>query len=649
MKYPNDTSRPCAENPRGMLFLRAFPLVAGVVLFFSLAPVGVALDVGPSPPSPAEVLEQSAGGPAEMIRVISSLEPAIAEIPDKNTLYGYLLTLPELRRLAERYDFHSFGTSPVDPLAARLTRAAAKWINLLEDNQEVIDVFLRFANDQTRYSVGEEQTAHVIVEKDVAKLLKWNKKARAALLTLRGMKAQVYVTESYERIQGVVVAQVFGQMMTLGAAQVEELIANLDSRSAVDELIGKTATILAAAKTDVEINRLLEIAVGLNKQAVVLNVGGNRVVADAISGPAASFCAEILVRIASMGIVPDLTFARRIPDALGAIQAATVAGRIAGLKFALIQESQAAFFFDLVNALIARCEALGLRQEAAALAPAIAQLTPLLVFSPAAFEGTYDARIGSQSGKLTLLESGNGELMLAFNVDAAEVRHDAEPAGSTGARIISFSIFSITFNKERKTFEGAYRTPRGSLFTFGGSSNTLVQFSLRSAGGKSVISGRVSTGGGTWSNFEGVRVEVPAAPGPDAEVVAEPAGTYRCVSEDTVCALDMVNLSPFISGNLMIDDRYLTLQLPYGFYDTKRKLLFLNTTELGSGMFAQLRGWFTQGGKYFHASYVVGGIGNARELKMERVDDTSSSHQASRGARAGGMLRLARDTSRGQF
>ena len=619
---PIVTSRPCGEIPRLSLL---FALALAFAVAFMCDGV-LASDAAPAPPTPGEVLTQSADGPAEMIRVISSLEPAIAEIPDKNTLYGYLLTLPELRRLAESYDFQSFGTSPVDPLAARLTRAAAKWINLLEDNQEVIDVFLRFGNDQTRYSVGEEQTAHVIVEKDVAKLLIWNKKARAALLTLRGMKTQVYVTESYERIQGVVVAQVFGQMMTLSAAQVQELISNLDSRSAVDELIGKTATILVAAKTDAEINRLLEIAVGLNKQAGVLNNAGNKVIADAISGPAANFCAEIIVRVASMGLVPDLAFATRIPEALGAIQTATVAGRVAGLKFALIQEAQAAFFFDLVNALVARCEALGLRQESAALAPAVSQLTPLLVFSPAAFEGTYDAKVGSQAGKLTLLESGNGELMLAFNVDAAEVRHDSEPAGSTGARIISFSIFSITFNKARKTFEGAYRTPRGSLFTFGGSSNTLVQFSLRSAGGKSLISGRVSTGGGTWSNFEGVRVEVPPAPAADADVVAEPSGTYRCFEVDTVCALDMVNVSPFISGNLMIDDRYLTMQLPYGFYDSKRKMLFMNTTELGSGMFVQLRGWFTQGGKYFHASYVVGGIGKARELKMERVNETGSSN-----------------------
>lgn len=621
MKYPNDTSPPCGDRG-GTLRRRGAWLHFVAAVFITLSPRAGAKASDYAPPTPDEVLEQSAAGPAEMIQVISRLEPAIAEIPDKQVLYEYLLTLPELRRLSDSFDFQAFGTSPVDPLAARLTRAAAKWINLLDDTQEVIDVFLRFASDQIRYSAGEEQTAHVIVEKDAAKLLAWNQKARAALVTLRQTKTQVYVTESYERIQGVVVAQVFAQMMTLTATQVGDLIANLDSRVAVDELLGKTATLLSTAKTDAEVNRLLEIAVGLNKQAGQVE---NKVVADAIAGPAAQFCAEILVRIASIGLVPDLAFARRIPEALGGIQAATIAGRIAGLKLSLIKESQAEFFFELVNALIARCEVLGLRQEAAALAPAIAQLTPLLVFSPAAFEGTYDARVGSQDGKLTLLDSGNGELMLAFNVDAAAVRHDAEPEGSTGARIISFSIFSISFNKARRIFEGAYRTPKGSIYPFGGTSNMLVQFALRVVDGKSVIAGRVSTGGGTWSKFEGIRVETPVGPPPEAELVAEPAGTYRCVSGARICALDMVNLNPFISGNLMIDDRYLTVQLPYGFYDTRRRMLFMNTTELGSGMFVQLRGWFSQGGKYFHAFYVVGGIGKARELKLERVDESATS------------------------
>jgi hypothetical protein len=619
MKYPNDTSPPCGDRSRTWLHL-----VAAIMMAWSgcALAMDIAQPMSSTPPTPEEILAQAAIGPAEMIQVISRLEPSIAEIPDKKSLYAYLMTLPELRRLSNEFDFQAFGTSPVDPLASRLTRAAAKWINLLEDHQDVIDVFLGFASDQIRYSVGEEQTAYVIVEKDPVKLLVWNQKARAALTTLRQTKTQVYVTESYERIQGVVVAQVFAQMMTLTASQVGDLITNLDSRAAVDELLGKTATLLSTAKTDAEINRLLEIAVGLNRQA---NQVGNKVVADAIAGPAAQFCAEILVRITSIGVVPDLAFARRIPDALGAIQAATIAGRVAALKLSLIQEPQAEFFFELVTALIARCEALGLRQEAAALAPATGQLTPMLVFSPAAFEGTYNARVGSQEGKLTLLDSGNGELMLAFNVDAAAVRHDAEPEGSTGARIVSFSIFSISFNKARRTFEGAYRTPKGSIYPFGGTSNMLVQFALRVVDGKSVIAGRVSTGGGTWSKFEGVRVETPANPPPEAEVIAEPAGTYRCVSGARTCALDMVNMNPFISGNLMIDDRYLIIQLPYGFYDTRRRMLFMNTTELGSGMFVQLRGWFSQGGKYFHASYVVGGIGKARQLKLEKVDESTDS------------------------
>jgi hypothetical protein len=43
----------------------------------------------------------------------------------------------------------------------------------------------------------------------------------------------------------------------------------------------------------------------------------------------------------------------------------------------------------------------------------------------------------------------------------------------------------------------------------------------------------------------------------------------------------------------------LRMQLPYGFYDSKRKMLFMNTTELGSSLFVQLRGWFLGRRKYF--------------------------------------------------
>ncbi|MEY4632183.1 MAG: hypothetical protein RIQ81_2303 [Pseudomonadota bacterium] len=577
----------------------------------------------PALPPPAEVLAQAALGPADMIRIISIVDPAIAEIPDKQTLYGYLLTLPELRRLASSYDFDSFGGSPVDPFAARITRAAAKWIDLFEDSEEVINVFLKFASDQIRYSAGEEQTARVIVESDIEKLLVWQKKARLALLTLREVKAQVYVTESYESVQGIVVARIFGGSSSLDSRQVDDLLSNLDSRAAVESLLEKTAALLSSAASVPEFNRLLEIAVGLNKQAGRVE---DRVVADAISGPASLFCVEILVRIASIGLVPDLSFADRIPESLNGIQATNVAGRVAGLKVALIKEEQAEFFFDLVNGLITRCEALGLRQDAAALAPLAAQLAPLLLFVPSTFEGTYQVQVGSQPGRLTLLDSGNGELMLGFSLNSAQVRVDPEPDGSTGAGVVSFSIFSIAFNKATGMFEGAHRTPRSSLYPTGPSANMLVQFSLTVVDGKSVISGRLSSAGATWSGFQGFRVETTVSSAPNGDASPGPSGSYRCIGSDTFCALNIVNQIQFFSGNIVLDDRYMTIPLPYGFFDTRRRLLFMNSLELASGSFVQLRGSFSEGGKYFHGQYTVAGIGSPRKFEMERVDENVVVH-----------------------
>jgi len=141
--------------------------------------------------TPDQLVQKSRESAAAMIAACAQIEIHIINAPDKSGVMPYLRILPELTKIALDYGLQDLGTRPDEVLGYTITKSAIKFMKWIEDSDEEIEIFLRYAEDASRYSVIYIQREHFYFVSDISALLNWNKKINFALDLLRKLKTEV--------------------------------------------------------------------------------------------------------------------------------------------------------------------------------------------------------------------------------------------------------------------------------------------------------------------------------------------------------------------------------------------------------------------------------------------------------------------------
>lgn len=583
----------------------------------------------PGVPGPEEVLNRAAKSPSEMIAVLSLLEPAIASFTEKAQLYPYLKILPDMTALADRYQLDSLGASPVVAIAASLTRAAVKWIKLDEDSPQIISIFLRYAEDASRYSVAAQQRQYVHFIRDAEGLKLWAVRVHECLEILGELNPAVFVLEEFQRLQAVIVHFFFNLKSVVSQSDSIDMINAIDSEAAFQELAVYLSKEANSADSAEKVSRVIELTIALIGRANLIEAGRGQSggVPASFQISSARIIVDAVTRIASNGLVVSDSLAESIPRVLNIQQLNLLAERLAYLRTDLLRDYQGSFFYRMTRETRKKCLEFGMLQQAASLDQALGRLALRVNFNHPKHEGTYAVRFGREHARVTVIDSGNSDILVGISIGADD-RNPLEFRGmAPGIGILSFSFFNVEYNVEEGRFEGAYRHAEGSIYNLQNNYNMLVHFEFVDPSEDSPeprIRGRVMYSIGGKTDFEGPRVETYDSLSEDAELVMESEGRYACIESVArvraleSCELNMVQLGSKVSAVFGLRNQAAGVPLPIGFYSTSKRTLYLNSGELESGLFGHLRGRFVEGGDFFEGMYIVGGIGRMYRFRAKK-------------------------------
>jgi hypothetical protein len=552
------------------------------------APRAVAEDV----PTPAEVLAAAGSSRSELIRTLSEVERFAPSLPAAEDLYPYIELLDELEALRIRFELDTFGANPVRHMAQVVTREALKWVRFDRETPEFLDVYLRWAPDDTRQSAVSTQSYYLAEATEAAGLLHWNEVAGRAIEVLQNERAQPYVITSYQDLQGIVIGRLL-RLQELDEATALTVISSCHSTQGLFEIV-QVLEQQAYAETDGDVLRST-IARGLAAQAAV----------KALTTPTPSYLAtapsqvllEALQKLLFAGDAADVATAPALVAAFPGRLAVDLGGMLTQLAVVGFKPSQVEFLWVLSRSLVSQYEAMGLRRELVELQKVIGKLQLLRLAGSHGYEGTYRVRVGGSEGILTLANTSATTFVAGLGLPMQ--------AGS-GGMYIDRSFMSVVYDARRDEFVATRYalTMPGDQGEGGDGGNDVLTFTIANG----TVSGRALLDGG-FRSLSGTLVD------PYARYDAEPASAPEALSGTYVghgdsgrqIRLDIVQTGPQATGNMVYDGGMATVRFVNGYANTGNNAVYLTTREQDNGRWLQIRGQIRDGD--FVGQYILGGQG----------------------------------------
>lgn len=553
-------------------------------------------------PSPEELVTESSRGRLEMIKAVSDLTAKIPSVPTKDELFPYLLILDELSALETSYGLESMGQSVVKIFGFAVTNASTKWMRIDTDRSDYIEAFMRYADNNVRNNLAEQQDQYLINDPPLSVTLNWIEKSAWAISLANAARADFFVVLSFEDFQATVVKRAFKDISNLSDENIELIISKVSAIAALNEVDAYMHSIAAAADTVPKVLRSLRFACIFDK-----SIKANPRAPVSLQNAAASSINDALQRLINLrGAVPE----SEVKDAVQILPPAVVANianLLVSLSDRLVYRDQVDFLLNLAKSLSARLGEFGMGQQQVAIDAFASRLQIMKRVYFKNFEGTYGVKFDKLGGgTLTILHTGGGRL--AATMAFRDFRTGLE---------VPYSLFYFEFDADRKLFQSTRYPFDNTEGQLPGDNISDLYFQLEE--NSNCIFGSFGAPMGQ-DLFRACREEVVTTF--DREIEGPPLGdvsslwTGTCAGHEIQLRISQVGRR--LVGNWMDRDAWLAVPFAYGVINPYAHSVTLTSGQLDVGRFAQARVLFLSE-RQVEVEYILAGRGVACHTLFSRM------------------------------
>lgn len=586
-------------------------LAALLVLFLGAS--ARAADVGTAP-KPSETLALARKSRLDYIKAVADVQAFVPNMSTSDEIYGYILILDELEKIGQKYQLDTLGGSPLGDLAVLLTRNAIKWVRLDTDSEALQTTFFRWAEDSSRYTVAQQQSRFLFPLKEKRDLELWHVAIMRTIDLVTALKAEPYVIQAYDELQGSVVRKLLELRSQLTADEKSLLITKTKSVTALQEVLDFLTQEALQSKDIAYVKQTMgwTIALGNNlrslKQSVPfgLKTAPGHILVDTIAkllsneeGPDASLVDEIMVNLAPSqitelsGFILQLYQDRPIPKPL------------------------VDFLFEITDRIMKKYVEMGLPEKLKELHKFSNRISMLKGFQDEGAEGTYRVTVGNNTGVLTIANIGSSNFILGLGMLFGDPDGQYEGQGTA-----DFSLFNVTYNFRDASYEASHYAVDSAEYIPPNLQSFFCKFRLKKApGGRFTIEGVFANGLGPMWKISGTQIETYPAfdKVPARDQLENVTGVYRGMAGDSDLQLTLTQAGQRISGTLSLSGFYANVHLTFSYFNRSRNVVYVTSGELDSGKWAQLRGQFSDEGRVFTGTFIIGGRGKLSAFTLRKI------------------------------
>jgi hypothetical protein len=333
-----------------------------------MATAAVAQDpAGPSEkcPSPAEVVARAKASRVEYIKVIADVQRFVPNMSTSEELYAHVMILDQLEKIGAGYGVDLLGGSPVADLGVLLTRNAIKWIRLDSDDPALLRIFFVWAENSTRFSAAQQQTRFLYPLSDKKDLLLWHAKIRVSLDQMIELKADSFVVQAFDELQGTTVRKLISLKKDLTFDEKMTLINETKSVASLQEVLDFLAQEVLQAKDPQYLKHVMVWSIQLGKNLKTLK---QTIPFHLLASPGSIVNDSVVnLLVADEPIDPKLV--PDIIDALMPTQLGELGGRLTTMySNRLIPDRMVPFLYELTGAILKKWAQLGMKDRVRELA-----------------------------------------------------------------------------------------------------------------------------------------------------------------------------------------------------------------------------------------------------------------------------------------
>lgn len=556
-------------------------------------------------PKPDEVLKVATADRLQFIKVTNELQGLIPQIATKQELYPYIEMLPELLKISNNLDFAAYGADPVVPLAGLLTRNAVKWIRFDSDSREFLKTFFTFSDDQTRFSSAHLQTDFVKRAATKQALMAWNEGVSYALATVKETKAESWVFEQFEELQGQTVIAILkkNQEFTLDElGQVFQGVNGQMAMAAVFDFIQQKAVSdkdVEVMKKEVEWLKVLSgnVAKILNNTSMQIRLFPGQLLN------------ELLGKVLAAGDTLSVEHLKPIFEIMMPTQWVDMGTLIVTIyNNRSIPSKQLSLLKELLAVVKAKYEEFNVTGRTEAIGQLVDRIFVAGEIADKDAEGIFDIQVGERKGVFILSSTGNGKHIIAFTLGPA----------TSDEYEVDYGFFQVTANVSNRSFEAHHFAPGIPNFPHKAYQTWDMLFKISQQDGVNVIEGEVNNNLITLKFNGRQRIKFSPLLPNNGSTPKNLSGVFRGTLDDKAVELQLVDSGPNTTfGKLCIE--YMNLPLNYGFFDPSKGNLVLTSGELDTYKWAQITGQFSPDGAQFEGYYILSGQPEVSRIAMKRV------------------------------
>jgi len=603
------------------------------ILAFLFPILGLAEPVQPPvAPDPAKVLEQAEVDLAALLKVTSDLKRFIPKMRSKEEIFPYVKILPELERVTAKYDTASFGMDPVKDLGRLLTGDAVRWVELDNDPQEIVEIFLRRASNDTRYTMASAQVKRLNPLDGKERLLVWHANVDRALRFLQTLQAEippsdpdateripsVAVMQKMEELQGRTVRMLLPHAKELPPEQVAAFFPTIRGETALEEVFDYLYTRSLEAETTEEINNLMSWILQVGKTAreqgeklrYEVRVYPGRIILTLLANKLGR--GEVL-RAEEITPFMDLLVSSQLGE-LGDLL-------VRNYEFREVPDPEVEFVWMVSNRLMKRFTDQRMRGDLLDFEPFYKKLVSTHAAQEGRFEGTYDCLIGDEVGKqtkakVTIASVGASNFIMGVNMEYGSSRKDEG---------LPVNFFDVVYDLDNDRYVGQYRAVEAPRFLHRTEQHQHIYFRLvrqpkvETPKGKYRLEGMILTGASPFHvAITGEQIETYPTYAPSLAPARDFTGTFvedgpKGTRPNSWIILTKTGTSA--GANMRFAKVGNWIPFEWGYFNAHRNAVYLSSGELPSGRWASVRGQLSDDGKVLNLSYIAGGVG----LKQENV------------------------------
>lgn len=557
--------------------------------------------------SPEELLIEAKKGRVEYVRAMADVTANVRFLSNKPLAFRYMSVLSDLNTIETGYNLDTMGISPVNTLGQALTLAAAKWMRVDTDPVDELELFLRYANDNTRYTLADMQSRLIDRAQTPSELFTWMERGWFCAKLSITLKAEPFVIQGFEDLEATAVRRALKDSL-IGdydfSSKVMERAKSMASLREISDFLGERAILAVDVPTAINVIRLCE--------TFDRNVQANKLASLSLQGAPAQLIATTLQRIFDLhGDIAkeDLKSAVDILDARGLT---SISGFLTSLSDELIHKDQVKLVTELAIILAKKCEEMGITQQKIALEKLIAKLAVAREFSNFAFEGSYPVHFtNGKNGIITLVNAGSSYIVAGITMWYGDFDNPHIPVIE-----VNFTNFYFSFNETTQMFESIGNPNDTVEFQMRGDINTDLYFRLKPG---NCIAGSFGYPSGE-TGFYGCRTEkFPTFDKPEGSLdISTYTSSWKgtCAGHTTYFRMSQVGRR--VQGNLVDSPSLGEVPFNFGVTDLLAKSAVLTSGEMENGRMGQARVRFLSEGR-LEMVYIVGGRGIRCHSVFERV------------------------------